>query len=379
MRTVDKPGVRPIRHLLVDPEVTEIMINGPTQIFVEKRGKMIEVPTPFQSAAQMDVLLDNLLALTGRAITAKAPMVDFRLEDGSRVNVVIPPIALGGAIITIRKFTRSLRALEDLVAHGTLTETMATFLAYAVRARLNIVFSGGTGSGKTTTLGLLCNYIAPGERVIVIEDTAELELPLPHCVRMECRPPNIEGSGAIPLGDLLKNSLRMRPTRILVGEIRGEEAFEMMHAMSSGHDGSMAVLHASSPMHAVSRLELMLLSRGLPLPLWAIQKQIASSVDLVIQHAIGQDGVRRITHVTEVAGVEDDQVVLRNVFEYKLGGFTRDGRAVGAFAVGSFKPKFYDRLKLVAGAQVDELFEPPPAPAVVPPPPPPRSRSRSRH
>jgi pilus assembly protein CpaF len=350
MLTVDKPGVRPIRHLLLDPQVTEIMINGPNQLFVEKGGKMIQIPSVFQAPGQMEVLLDNLLSLTGRAITAKAPMVDFRLEDGSRVNVVIPPVALGGAIITIRKFTRSLRSIDDLIAKGTLTDGMANFLAYAVRARLNIIYAGGTGTGKTTTLGLLCNYIAEGERVIVIEDTAELDLPLPHCVRMECRPPNIEGSGSIQLGELLKNSLRMRPTRILVGEIRGEEAFEMMHAMS--------------------RLELMLLSRGLPLPLWAIQKQISASVDLVIQHSIGQDGVRRITNITEVGEVVNDQVQLHDIFAYHLEGFTSDGRAVGSFVAGNRKPKFYDRLKLIAGKRIDELFVEPP----VPPPPPSRGR-----
>ena len=359
MRTIDKPGVHPIRHLLMDPEVTEIMINGHSQIFVERGGKMIPVPNVFQTPGQLEVLVDNLLAITGRGVTSRAPMVDFRLEDGSRVNVVIPPVALGGAVVTIRKFTRSLRKLEDLVTYGTLTEPMAAFLAYAVRARLNIIFAGGTGTGKTTTLGLLCNYIADGERVIVIEDTAELDLPLPHCVRLECRPPNIEGSGSIELGELLKNSLRMRPTRILVGEIRGEEAFEMMHAMTSGHDGSMAVLHASSPSHAIGRLELMLLSRGLPLPLWAIQKQIASSVDIIVQHAIGQDGVRRVTHITEVADVEGDQVRLNNLFEYKLAGFTAEGKAVGAFVTGETKPKFYNRLRIVAGPQVDAFFAAP--------------------
>ena len=358
--TVEKPGVRPIRHLLVDPEVTEIMINGPAQVFVERNGKMLFVPNVFQNPGQLEVLVDNLLAVTGRGVTARSPMVDFRLEDGSRVNIVIPPIALGGAIITIRKFTRSLRTIEDLVKHDTMTAAMATFLAYAVRARLNIIFAGGTGTGKTTTLGLLSAYIGEGERIVVIEDTAELDLPLPHVVRLECRPPNIEGAGSIALGELLKNSLRMRPTRILVGEIRGEEAFEMLHAMTSGHDGSMAVLHSSSPAHAIGRLEMMLLSRGLPLPLWAIQKQIASSVDIIVQHAIGHDGVRRVTHIAEVVDVKDDQVRLRNIFEYKLAGYTEDGQEVGTFVSGETKPKFYEKLHLVGGPQIDALFGGPP-------------------
>jgi pilus assembly protein CpaF len=362
MRTVDKPGVLPIRHLLLDPHVTEIMINGPHQVFVEKGGHMTEVKGLFNSMSQLEQLVDNLIGPTGRAVTARAPMVDFRLEDGSRVNICIGPISLHGATITIRKFTRTLRTLEDLVTRGTLTARMARFLALAVRARLNLVFSGGTGSGKTTLLGLLAAHVGPRERVVVIEDTAELDLALPHCVRLECRPPNLEGSGGVPLGDLLRNSLRMRPDRILVGEIRGEEAFEMVHAMTSGHDGSMGVLHASTPAHAIGRLELMLLSRGLSLPLWAIQKQLASSIDLVLQHAIMADGVRRVTHVTEVARAEHDQVVLQDLFTYRLDGFDAAGHAVGGFVASGARPKFFEKLRLVAGeAEVEALLAPGPA------------------
>jgi pilus assembly protein CpaF len=234
---------------------------------------------------------------------------------------------------------------------------MADFLALAVRARLNVVYSGGTGSGKTTTLGILANHIGGNERVVVIEDTAELDLSLPHCVRLECKPPNIEGQGAIPLSDLLKNSLRMRPNRILVGEIRGEEAFEMIHAMTSGHDGSMGVLHASSPTHAISRLELMLLSRGLALPLWAIQKQLATSIDLILQHETMADGVRRVTHVTEPSRAENGQVVLEDVCTYDLSGYGRDGSAVGSFVSTGARTKFRKKLELVASAgQVDALL-----------------------
>jgi pilus assembly protein CpaF len=362
MRTLDKPGVLPIRHLLLDPSITEIMINGHQQVFVEKGGQMVPVRGLFNSPAQLEMLVDNLIGPTGRAVTARAPMVDFRLEDGSRVNICIAPISLHGATITIRKFTRSLKTLEDLVARGTLTARMARFLALAVRARLNLVFSGGTGSGKTTLLGILAAHVGPRERVVVIEDTAELDLALPHCVRLECRPPNLEGSGGVPLGDLLRNSLRMRPDRILVGEIRGEEAFEMVHAMTSGHDGSMGVLHASTPAHAIGRLELMLLSRGLSLPLWAIQKQIASSVDLVLQHAIMPDGVRRVTHVTEVARAEHDQVVLQDLFSYRLDGFDPEGRAVGEHVASGARPKFFEKLRLVAGApEVEALLAAGPA------------------
>lgn len=356
MRTIDKPGVHPIRPLLDDPTVTEIMINGYHQVYVERHGKMIEVPKVFSNPKQLEVLVDNLIGATGRAVTAKQPMVDFRLEDGSRVNICIPPVSINGATVTIRKFTKSLKDLGDLVKKGTLTARMAHFLAYAVRGRLNLLFSGGTGSGKTTTLGILTSQIGPNERVIVIEDTAELDLALPHCVRLECRPPNIEGSGAIPLAELLRNSLRMRPNRILVGEIRGEEAFEMIHAMTSGHDGSMGVIHASTPAHAISRLELMLLARGLSLPLWAIQKQIATSVDLIIQHVTMQDGVRRITQIAEVSRAENDQVVLNNLFEYRLDGFTADGQCVGEFVASGVKPRFYNKLRLVAGDPIDALL-----------------------
>jgi pilus assembly protein CpaF len=359
MADIDKPGVFPIRHLLKDPEITEVMLNGPRQLFVERRGVMQSLPPVFADAQQMLALVDNLIANTGRAVNAKAPMVDFRLDDGSRVNIVIAPVALNGPIVTIRKFTRTLKTFDDLIVRGTMTVRMARFLDAAVKARLNVIFSGGTGTGKTTTLGLMCGRMEASDRVVVIEDTAELDLSLPHCVRLECRPPGIDGAGGATLGELLKNSLRMRPTRILVGEIRGEEAFEMLHAMTSGHDGSMAVMHASSPHHAISRLELMLLARGLPLPLWAIQRQIATSVDIVIQHAILKDGVRRITHVSEVAGVSHDQVVLQPLFEHRLEGYGADGRAVGNFVAGGVRPKFYDKLRLAVGAShTDEVLAP---------------------
>ena len=356
MRLIDKPGLTPIRHLLEDPAITEIMINGPQQVFVEREGRMQEIPSVFATPAQLDLLVDNLAVAAGRGVNARTPMADFRMEDGSRVNVCIAPVSLQGPAVTIRKFTHAVRTLRDLVNQGTLTWRMAEFLSCAVRARLNIVFSGGTGSGKTTTLGILANEIRSGERVVVIEDTAELDLAVRHCVRLEARRANNEGAGAITLGDLLRNSLRMRPTRILVGEIRGDEAFEMVHAMTSGHDGSMAVLHASSPAHAMTRLEMMLLAKGLEMPLWAIQKQIATSVDLVLQHQIMQDGVRRITHITDVERAEDGEIRLEQLFEYRLSGYDGDGRAVGEFVAGGRRPKFYEKLRLVAGAGVDAML-----------------------
>lgn len=356
MRLIDKPGLAPIKHLLEDAAVTEIMINGPHQTFIERAGRMHEVPGIFATPAQLDLLVDNLVVAAGRGVNARTPTADFRMEDGSRVNICIAPVSLQGPTVTIRKFTQAVRTLRDLVDQGTLTWRMAEFLSCAVRARLNMVFAGGTGSGKTTTLGILANEIRSGERVIVIEDTAELDLALRHCVRLEARRANNEGAGAITLGDLLRNSLRMRPTRILVGEIRGDEAFEMVHAMTSGHDGSMAVLHASSPAHAITRLELLLLAKGLELPLWAIQKQIATSVDLVLQHQIMQDGVRRITHITEVGCADEGQVRLDHLFEYRLTGYDNDGRAVGEFVAGGRRPTFYDKLRLVAGPGVDAML-----------------------
>lgn len=357
MRMIDKPGLLPIKRLMEDPTVTEIMINGPNQVFVERHGRMEEVPKVFMHPAQLDLLIDNLVVSVGRGVTARSPMVDLRMDDGSRVNICIPPVALQGGTVTIRKFTKSVKTLSDLVQRGTLTRKMAELLTLAVRAKLNLVFSGGAGSGKTTTLGILANHIGARERVVVIEDTAELDLTLAHCVRLECKPPNIEGTGAIPLSDLLRNSLRMRPNRILVGEIRGEEAFEMIHAMTSGHDGSMGVVHASSPTHAISRLELMLLSRGISVPLWAIQKQLATSIDLVLQHEIMADGVRRVTHVTELSRAENGQVVLEDLFTYDLAGYRDDGSAVGAFVCTGARPKFRKKLELVAGAaQVDALL-----------------------
>ncbi len=350
MRMIEKPGLLPIKKLMEDPSVTEIMINGHDQVFVERSGRMELVPRVFLHPAQLDLLIDNLVVAVGRGVTARSPMVDLRMDDGSRVNICIPPVSLQGGTVTIRKFTKSVKTLSDLVLRGTLTERMAELLVLAVRAKLNLVFSGGTGSGKTTTLGILANHIGGGERVVVIEDTAELDLHLPHCVRLECKPPNIEGAGAIPLSDLLKNSLRMRPNRILVGEIRGEEAFEMIHAMTSGHDGSMGVLHASSPTHAMSRLELMLLSRGLAVPLWAIQKQLAASIDIVLQHETMADGVRRVTHITEVSRAENGQVVLEDLFAFDLAGYRADGQAVGGFVCSGAKPKFRKKLELVSSA-----------------------------
>ena len=314
MHYLEHPNLKTIRPLLTDPRISEIMINGPQRLYIERAGRIEKCAPIFPTPQHLEIAIEALISFSGRAVNARSPFSDFRLPDGSRVNVVIAPIALDGPIVTIRRAIRSLKTLDDIVDLGTLTPRMATFLQVAVKARANILFSGGTGSGKTTLLGMLSASIDPSERIVIVEDTAELELALPHVVRMECRPPNIEGAGAIPLTDLLKNSLRMRPSRVILGEIRGEEAFDLLSAFSSGHEGGFAVLHASSPMQTISRLEMMVLARGLPYPLWAIQQQIASGVDFIIQMARLPDGTRRTTHITAVQGTKDDAVLLQDIY-----------------------------------------------------------------
>lgn len=351
------PAVQPIAHLLNDPEISEIMINGVSSIFVEKSGRMIEVDLVFPSKSALEAMVEGLIGPTGRAVTALAPFADFRLVDGSRVNVVIPPIAIHGPNVTIRKFTNTHTKLDDLVTGETLSPRMGRFLRAAVDARLNVVFSGGAGSGKTTLLGLMAQGIGDLERIVVVEDTAELDFQQKHVVRLECRPPNVEGAGAIDQGQLLRNSLRMRPHRIIVGEVRGDEAIEMLQAMSSGHDGCLAVLHASSPMHAISRLEMMVLSRGLSLPLWGIQRQIAASIDVLVQLEQLSDGARKVTHVTEVGAATDEGVELRDLYRYIVEGVDDDGTPVGAFHTTGVVPRFVTKFERAGVAGTTALFQ----------------------
>jgi pilus assembly protein CpaF len=313
---LEHPHLAPLRQLMTDPTVSEIMINGPQRLFVERKGRIEKAAPIFPTPHHLQICIESLVGFSGRAVNAKSPFVDFRLPDGARVNVVIAPIALDGPVVTIRRAVKSLRKIDDLVQRGSLTQKMAAFLEACVGAHANILFSGGAGSGKTTLLGMLSAAINPEERVIVIEDTAELELAQPHVVRMECRPPNLEGAGGITLAELLRNSLRMRPTRLIVGEVRGEEAFDLLSAFSSGHNGGFAVVHASSPAQAVSRLELMVLTRGLPYPLWAIQNQICNAIDIIVQHQMMPDGVRRVTEITSVQGTTEDSVLLQDIFKW---------------------------------------------------------------
>lgn len=337
---LDLPAIAPIRPLLEDPDVTEIMINGPKQVYVERKGTMELSPLHFRDENALRFLVETIVGPTGRSVNESTPYVDFRLEDGSRVNVILPPVALGGATVTIRKFTATLKGIADLVGVGTLTARMADFLVGAIKARLNILFAGATGTGKTTTLSILSSAIAEGERIITIEDTAELELLQSHVVTLQCRQPNMEGEGEITLGDLFKNCLRMRPSRILVGEIRGEEALDMIQAMTSGHDGCLGVLHAGTPQDAISRLEMMAMSRGLMLPLWAIHKQLATGLDLILQHELLPDGSRKITHITDVCGVEGDHVQLQDIFRFEHGGRDGSGRQLGGWTCSGVEPSF---------------------------------------
>ncbi|MDH3584316.1 MAG: CpaF family protein [Phycisphaerae bacterium] len=352
----DLPGVQPLRQLLLDPEITEIMINGPKQVFVERHGRMELAPVQFSNDQQIERLVDTLLEPTGRQVTKRVPFVDFRLPDGSRVNVIIPPVALDGPTVTIRKFTRSLSKITDLMEMGTLSQRMAYLLSAAIQARLNMVFAGATGAGKTTTLGILSAHIPESERIVTIEDTAELDLNQQHVVRLECRPPNIEGEGQITQEHLLRNALRMRPKRIILGEIRGDEAIDMIQAINSGHDGCLAVLHASTPADAVSRLEMMMLSRGLQLPAAAIRRQIASALDLIIQHEMLPDGTRKITHITELAGLKGDEVELRDLFLFQHEGPDETGRVPGRFVCTGTEPAFLPKFQRAGVELPPNLF-----------------------
>jgi pilus assembly protein CpaF len=340
----DQPGIAPIRDLLLDPQVTEIMINGCEQVYVERGGRFELTPLKFPTPRQLEFLIESLLRPSNRAVDTANPFVDFRLPDGSRVNVIIPPLSIDGPAITIRKFTKTLATMADLMKIGTISERMARLLYVAILGRLNVLFCGATGTGKTTTLNILSRYIPDSERIITIEDTAELDLQKPHVVRLECRPPSIEGSGRVALGDLLRNALRMRPTRIIVGEVRGDEAIEMLGSISSGHEGCLAVLHASSPRDAISRLEMMVMSRGLMMPLWAVHQQISGALDLIVQHEFLPDGSRKITHISEVCPGPDNSIELRHLFEFRAQGVDDAGKVLGHWHCSGEEPDFLVKL-----------------------------------
>jgi pilus assembly protein CpaF len=350
-------GYGPIQPLLDDPEVNEVMVNSPTLVYVEKKGKLTLADVRFVDDRHVLHVIEKIVAPLGRRIDEASPMVDARLPDGSRVNAVIPPLALKGPSLTIRKFSRKPIMIEQLVEWGTLTKPMALFLEGAIRARANVVVSGGTGSGKTTTLNILSGFIPDDERIVTIEDAAELQLRQQHVVSLETRPPNIEGRGEISIRHLVRNALRMRPDRIVVGECRGGEALDMLQAMNTGHDGSLTTGHANTPRDMIARLETMVMMAGIDLPVRAIREQIASAVDLIVQVARLKDGTRRITHVTEVQGMEGDVVVLQDIFLFKQTGLTPDGKMAGRHAPTGIRPRLYERLLEYGLDLPDEVFE----------------------
>ena len=339
-------GHGPLEPLLRDPEVTEIMVNGPHQIYIERAGKIYPVAATFTNEAHLRRTIDKIVGRVGRRVDESQPMVDARLADGSRVNAVVPPIALDGSILTIRKFSTDPFTDRDLISFGTFTPAVRDVLQACVLGRLNIIISGGTGSGKTTLLNVMSRYIPHDERIVTIEDAAELQLNQAHVLRLESRPPNIEGKGQIAIRDLVRNSLRMRPDRIVVGEVRDGAALDMLQAMNTGHDGSITTVHANTPRDSLSRLETMVLMAGIDLPIRAIRDQVAGAIDLIVQQARLRDGTRRITAITEVAGMEGDVITLQDLFTFDYSaGRDEHGRFLGSLRSTGLRPKFSENLK----------------------------------
>ncbi|MDI6758339.1 MAG: CpaF family protein [Candidatus Omnitrophota bacterium] len=334
-------GFGPIENIMNDPDVSEIMINGPKKIYIEKKGKKALSDLVFDDEQQLRCLVHKILAPTRRRVDEVCPYAEVSLKDGSRVNIIIPPLSTDGIAVTIRKFSKEIKTLQDLIKLNTLDERIADFLSSCIKAKVNILFAGATGSGKTTTLNVLSGCISNDERIITIEDTTELRLNQEHVVRLEARPSNIEGKNEVTIGDLFKNSLRMRPTRIILGEIRGREALDMLQAMCSGHTGSLAVLHANSPSEVISRLETMILTSGLPVDLDIIYRQIAAAVHLIIQQEQLLDGSRKITRITQVNGLKDGHIVLEDLFIYEIEEVLSSEKVKGRFRATGIIPVFY--------------------------------------
>ncbi len=338
-------GFGPMQQLLDNPEISEVMVNGPKQIYIEQKGKVRLSDVTFASDEHVLKIIDRIIRPLGRRVDRKWPMVDARLPDGSRVNAIIPPCAIDGPTITIRKFSKNKLTYKDLVKFGSMTEDMAEFLRACVESKLNIVVAGGTGSGKTTLLNVLSNFIPDGDRIVTIEDSAELQLAKPHVVRLEAKPADIDGSGRVAIRDLVINSLRMRPERIVIGECRGGETLDMLQAMNTGHDGSLTTLHANTPRDAIARMETMSMMAGMDLPIDVIRAQIASAVDLIVQQTRLEDGQRKVSSITEVQGMEGSAVVLQEIFKLEIKGKTAEGKLIAELKPTGVRPKFTTKLE----------------------------------
>ncbi len=350
-------GLGPLEPLLQDPTISDILVNTHKQVYVERRGKLELTNVTFKDDSHLLRIIDKIVSQVGRRVDESSPMVDARLIDGSRVNAIIPPLAVDGPLLSIRRFATDKLMPDDLVANKSITQGMMEILKAAVKARLNILISGGTGSGKTTMLNGLSSLISPDERIVTIEDAAELQLKQPHVARLETRPPNIEGKNAIRQRELLVNALRMRPDRIVIGECRGEETLDMLQAMNTGHDGSMTTLHANTPRDAISRMEVMVTLGSSNMPVTAIRQQIAAAVDLIVQVSRMSDGTRRCRSLTEVTTMEGDQVMLQDLFVFEKRGVSAEGKVLGRFAATGIRPRFYEKI-VSAGMRIPpEVFE----------------------
>jgi pilus assembly protein CpaF len=349
-------GLGPLEPLTRDTTITDILVNNAHNIFVERKGKLTRINASFRNDAHLMAVIDRIVSRVGRRVDESSPMVDARLPDGSRVNAIIPPLALDGPVLSIRRFGAGI-TVKELVEYGSITQDMLTFLSGCVKARLNILISGGTGSGKTTLLNALSSFIPSDERLITIEDAAELRLQQEHVVRLETRPPNSEGKGEVLARDLVKNALRMRPDRIVVGEVRSAEALDMLQAMNTGHEGSLSTVHSNSPRDALSRLETMILMAGTNLPNRAMREQIASALDVIIQVQRLSDGGRRVISVVEVVGMEGEMVTTQEIFRYRRRGVTPEGKIVGAFEPTGVRPLFAEKLKIAGVEMPKGLFE----------------------
>jgi pilus assembly protein CpaF len=338
-------GFGPIQRLLNDETVSEVMVNGPTQVYIEQRGKLTLTPVRFAGDEHVLKVIDRIIRPLGRRIDRKWPMVDARLPDGSRVNAIIPPCAIDGSTITIRKFSKNKLKIDDLIRFGSVTPDMGEFLRACVISRLNIVVAGGTGSGKTTLLNVLSNFIPEDERIVTIEDSAELQLAQEHVVRLEAKPPEVDGSGRVTIRDLVINSLRMRPERIVIGECRGGETLDMLQAMNTGHDGSLTTLHANTPRDALARMETMSMMAGMDLPLKVIREQIASAIDVIVQQTRLDDGQRKVAYITEVQGMEGETVVLQDIFKLEMLGKSPEGKIMAELRPTGVRPRFTPRLE----------------------------------